>query len=434
MSAGLASSGSHLESPFGSRCKNQNIQYSAVDALPLSPLATTEHRVIFLDEAASIARERLRLSPAASNIPSFVDNLEASSTATSRQSAERKPQLWRCDIPGCKSDRTFSREGDLKRHCKVKHESRKPFVCLARGCFKGPLPPAFPRADKLTAHIKACHDHRNVFTRCPVECCNFQAPPSCNLDILAIHIKHTHSRVDSGSAFVNASALTSLKCPFWSCGKYFKHGSFLGHFNAHSTAEVTDAVAGSYWEGLLVHYHSAPMPEAGIEHLSAVGVICPVCNIACGDFEDFKQHFWTRHLFSEGGAEHFRSWCSTLDQHVSASRRSNRNRHVPWERMSRYWFFSETGTVRCPSCSLSVNLRSDWHRESTLETHHLSLLRPTEEVIVELFPYRMQIVRLHPDFATHPIFADLGPRDGEYYDFVASLASASLSQETPAAS
>ena len=33
-------------------------------------------------------------------------------------------------------------------------------------------------------------------------------------------------------------------------------------------------------------------------------------------------------------------------------------------------------------------------------------MRPTEQIIEDLYPFRMQILRLYPDFVTHPIFAD----------------------------
>jgi hypothetical protein len=38
--------------------------------------------------------------------------------------------------------------------------------------------------------------------------------------------------------------------------------------------------------------------------------------------------------------------------------------------------------------------------------HHLSLLRPEAEVVAELYPYRMQILRLYSEFVSHPVFAD----------------------------
>jgi hypothetical protein len=34
------------------------------------------------------------------------------------------------------------------------------------------------------------------------------------------------------------------------------------------------------------------------------------------------------------------------------------------------------------------------------------MLRPEAEVVAELYPHRMQILRLYPEFVSHPVFAD----------------------------
>jgi len=38
--------------------------------------------------------------------------------------------------------------------------------------------------------------------------------------------------------------------------------------------------------------------------------------------------------------------------------------------------------------------------------HHLDLLSPEAEAVAELYPYRMEMLRLYPEFVSHPVFAD----------------------------
>ena len=50
--------------------------------------------------------------------------------------------------------------------------------------------------------------------------------------------------------------------------------------------------------------------------------------------------------------------------------------------------------------------RCQQKKRALIREHHLSFLRPEAEVISELYPRRMAILRLWPEFVTHPVFAD----------------------------
>jgi hypothetical protein len=41
-----------------------------------------------------------------------------------------------------------------------------------------------------------------------------------------------------------------------------------------------------------------------------------------------------------------------------------------------------------------------------LGTQHPGLMKPLDQIVLELGPVRMQILRLYPEFLTYPIFDD----------------------------
>jgi hypothetical protein len=151
-----------------------------------------------------------------------------------------------------------------------------------------------------------------------------------------------------------------------------------------------------------------------------ITVSCPVCNAASDDIDHFITHLWDRHLFlaGSGGADHFIAWRSTLINHALKWHHSELRLLLPWTTPKYYEHNSKGVTrVQCPSCSFSAGFEQLYQRRNAVRNaalaHHLSLLRPEAEVVAELYPHRMQILRLYPEFVSHPVFADFDQPQGE---------------------
>jgi hypothetical protein len=275
------------------------------------------------------------------------------------------------------------------------------------------MPWTFTRSDKLTAHIKATHTRDTVFAACPVTGCAFGR---CTLETLGVHIARVHERgprwyakeVEEGRAFLNASSCKARKCPLWRCGKHVKAPELLGHITKHAKHDVLAAIPELEHEGLIVHHAS----DLGL----IITVSCPICNTKSDGMDHFINHLWTSHLFLAGseGADHFKAWRSVLIHHASKPVDGDIQNLLPWANPRRL-SLNEAELIACPYCLLSfgdlggsryIISESQQAARNAALAHHLSLLRPEAEVVAELYPYRMQILRLYPEFVSHPVFAD----------------------------
>jgi DNA-directed RNA polymerase subunit RPC12/RpoP len=308
----------------------------------------------------------------------------------------------------CSNEITFSRKSDLDRHQRLKHShgDHPRFVCNAQGCFIGQVPRTFARSDKLTSHIKTRHNLDTIFSRCPFERCTFGP---CALEVLGIHLQRAHRPYEVGRAVLNATSCKALRCPLWRCGKHVSVEKLLHHVASHAKEEIDSAKPSLELLWLLVQ--STP------DHLYdvTVQVICPICHTVSADIEQFTEHLLTAHLFTpeSGGSEHFDNWKVCLAQNVIKAPRCQAAVHdlLPWSCLDRVESYNSKRDIRCPSCPFSVagvawrgsGQQDKW---DAIEKHHLSLLRPEAEVVEEIYPYRMQILRLWPEFVTHPVFAD----------------------------
>lgn len=177
----------------------------------------------------------------------------------------------------------------------------------------------------------------------------------------------------------------------------------------HSAAEVFSTILELNADGFFVNQ---PSEAVGF----TVSVWCPVCKFDCGTIKDFAEHLWTRHflLSSADGARHFLNWKSELYRRVYKDSRSEVKKLNPWhdDQLRRLDPVMKTDTFHCPACSFSIFNVAFSRRSSEqvlILNHGLSLLRPENAVVAELYPYRFQILRLYPEFVTHPVFADLDP-------------------------
>jgi uncharacterized C2H2 Zn-finger protein len=331
---------------------------------------------------------------------------EQTSEKRDRQQLSDKQNKFEC--VDCEDKVTFSRKSDSDRHKRLKHShgDHQHYVCNAKGCFRGQARWSFARSDKLTSHTKATHNLNTIFDQCPIQDCSFG---SCTLEVLGVHIQraHQYQGYEAGRAVLNVTSCKALRCPLWRCGKHVSAKKLLQHITSHAKEEIEAANPSLQLIGLLVQ--SAPGYDVAIQ------VVCPVCHTLSTDVEHFTRHVSTAHLYKpgSGGSEHFEKWKAYLRQHWLAVLVSSVNELLPWSSLDRV--NTKTGSaLGCPSCTFSVTdyfPRHYWdsdqmNKETEVKQHHLSLLRPEAEVVRELYPYRMQILRLWPEFVTHPVFAD----------------------------
>lgn len=193
---------------------------------------------------------RLEASLDAHNTPAG-----CSSTALNENHKQDGEEGHRCLEPGCKYGKAFARKTELDRHVASKHRSKRPFRCIVKGCFKGQKSPAFPRADKLTAHIRATHSSGSVM-ECPSPKCGVTLP----LDLLGVHLRHSRTHeyrpwdldsrlrsteisqskrllLDQSRALLNASGTERTRCPYWRCSKQLPLSSLVEHILSHSHEE-----------------------------------------------------------------------------------------------------------------------------------------------------------------------------------------------------
>lgn len=323
----------------------------------------------------------------------------------------KKSQQLKCEFQDCTHEGTFPRKWELERHIKARHSvGSGSFVCRAEGCFDKQVPRAFTRPDKLTSHIKAVHTRDTVFTACPVSRCDFGR---CTLETLGVHLARAHDKHHhKGSEVLNASTCKVRKCPLWRCGKHLKARDLPGHVTGHAKDDVLAAIPELEHEGLVVLSTSVSSQQGHTYTGLTIAVQCPVCNTMSDDIDQFVTHLWSRHVFlaGTGGADHFVAWKSTLIETAPGWQRSGLEAILPWTDCKSHWYCPKPGmnTIQCPSCSLPFNSGGNPQRNAAM-AHLFStlLLRPEAEVIAELYPHRMQILRLYPEFVSHLVFADL---------------------------
>ncbi|KAM0722296.1 hypothetical protein Q7P37_001737 [Cladosporium fusiforme] len=342
------------------------------------------------------------------------DSLLALPDCATTQSQQRKRgEVLKCNKPGCEA-RTFSRHFELRRHIKNFHPVNggsvlKHFVCSAQGCFRKQGPWTFVRSDKLTSHIKANHNRDTIFNQCPIQGCEYGP---ATLEALGVHVLRTHALDDAARAVLNASPCKIYRCPIWNCKKHMDVTGLSRHIEGQHTADQAWTAASDLNDdGFLINQ---PQGMPGF----AVSAMCPICGTGCDTVELFAKHLWTHHLYLDrlNGVEHFLVWRTKVAASVHSSSRPRVKKMTPWARRRPHGFYDKPTTFECPwaICNFSVsNVRhmGGSVEKDLVESHHLSLLRPESEVVAELHPFRFQILRLYPDFITHPVFADFGPRD-----------------------
>ncbi|GAB7328577.1 hypothetical protein MBLNU13_g00526t2 [Cladosporium sp. NU13] len=248
-----------------------------------------------------------------------------------------------------------------------------------------------------------------VFNNCPIATCTFGP---CTLEVLGVHIHHAHEFLEEGRAVLNATTCKTRKCPLWRCGKHLVANQLMAHIQTHDSNDLEAAKSTLEMEGFLI--------EGTTQNGIAVRVICPVCRTITADAVQFMRHLSTDHLqtstSTSGGYVHFEQWKAYWRQNIPKDSAAELKNLLPWSRIDYFLAFTRILKYRCPCCSFSVAdvggrfwaQANQYQKEkhALIQEHHLSFLRPEAEVVAELYPYRMAILRLCPEFVTHPVFAD----------------------------
>jgi hypothetical protein len=302
-----------------------------------------------------------------------------------------------CDITGCDHEGTFARKFELKRHINSKHGGIRAYTCGALGCFKrGGTRWMFPRLDKLTDHTRAVHAHSTPFSGCPVNNCNADPLP---LDALGAHIQRAHPRcVAEARSVLNATTARRRKCPLSGCNnRLFSLDTFVVHLQGHEAEDLHAARSNWCFESLAFNFaFVSGMGDAAVTGFT-IGIACPACSTITSTFEQFRLHLWSSHLLvdSSQGVEHFLAWRDALTQIRGVFSDID-----PWENS----MLHHRHTIQCPQCMHSA---SDSSFSSTgLGTQHPGLMKSPDQIALELGHVRMQILRVYPEFLTHPIFDD----------------------------
>ena len=344
--------------------------------------------------------------PSSSTSPSSVaDNTNEESGSKTVVKSKQGLQL-KCPHANCTHARTFPRLYELKRHIRVKHGGQKPFSCPFKGCFKGATAPSYARSDKLTSHIRNVHGkHMEKLLDCCFDDC--MSPP-LTLDLLGLHIRHAHAKPnpfgeavycdEKARALVNAASTKYRQCPLWRCAKPLRLPNFIQHLSEHSTEDLEDAIAELNMEGYVIsnksHVRCNPelsdneMVQASARSVVRIRVRCPMCNDTFETLQSLQMHIVDEHLIAESQKEHYSAWKEYFRKF--SDRVKILGPWGDWELVARIHHLT------CPFCE-----RPQIGAYST--DHHVSMLADTDEVKL----HRRAILKLYPDFSTHPVWKDL---------------------------
>lgn len=180
----------------------------------------------------------------------------------------------------------------------------------------------------------------------------------------------------------------------------------------HTAQEVYAARLSPGFESLVVRRLTAGVSEQEATPNFSIDVCCPICSILSPNLEQFRHHLLASHVFYDSvyGPGHFHAWKDSLKRIVEGTDDSSSIEALqPWTRLGKLGLFPEL-IMQCPSCFFFVD---DGHNDTdaaamnTIHGHHLALLRSEDATAVEIYPHRMQILRLFPEFISHPVFEDL---------------------------
>lgn len=297
--------------------------------------------------------------------------IQPNQTPISSQRKPRDSNALKCDFPGCHSRATFKRKYELQRHMK-KHERKETYPCPAIDCDrKGSR--SFYRADKLVHHLVTGHGDNDSYL-CPLARCSTNP---VSFDEIKLHARNHHWRCNSVIKILQRIPDSQRRCMLKNCLKRLDIMEMQSHLLDHTMNERLE--------------ETAVIQQMGYD-AETVKVICPLCKLLLRNYRGFTAHLQSDHL-------------TTDSTHLAQFRESVANVVSPdgliWETWGvQYPHWDTMKPMLCPTCGQLASTR----RLAGMVDHHLQLLDQNE-----VRPYRWDILRLCPDFGTHPVFDDARP-------------------------
>jgi hypothetical protein len=244
--------------------------------------------------------------------------------------------------------------------------------------------------------LGSMHAHAAPFSGCPAKDCGTGPLP---LDVLGAHVQRAHPHcVAEARSILNTTTARRRKCPLSGCNnRLLSLDTFIVHLQRHEAEDVHAARSNWCFESLAFNFaFVSGTVDAAVTGIT-IGIACPACSTITSTFEQFRLHLWSSHLLlnSSQGVEHFLAWRDALTQIRGAFSGID-----PWENS----MLHHRHTIQCPQCMHSASGSS--FSSTGLGTQHPGLMKPLDQIVLELGPVRMQILRLYPEFLTHPIFDD----------------------------
>ena len=296
----------------------------------------------------------------------------------------------KCSHPGCPYKKEFSRPSELRRHMRTKHESENPLECPALGCVERQsrtIHTSFSRHDKLVAHIRSNHTPE-ASCACPVQGCKIMLP----LGVLPYHLQGSHGVQSPRFAPGFSRSRGDILCPIWSCLKQVNQHSLQKHLMDHSPEQLTELDGlRPIRDGCQHGHHFVSTPAGGSAlcqcSITNLSVRCPVCEHQSKSYDAFVAHMAIAHLIQPPHQQHAQSF---YDDTISRNYTLFKGAPSTW--ISSY---HDSRLVCCPACSFfrTVPAYSGFH-------HDFQLMNPQY-----LRPFRTQIMRLYPSFASDEVWA-----------------------------
>ena len=288
--------------------------------------------------------------------------------------SSRKPRdgsALKCDFPGCHSRATFKRKYELQRHMK-KHERKVMYPCPAIDCDRKESR-SFYRSDKLVHHLGTGHGDNDSYV-CPLAGC-LTYPMS--FDEIKLHARNHGRECNSVVETLQRIPGSQRQCMLKNCLKRLNVWMMQRHLLDHTINERLE--------------EAAVIQQMGYD-AETVKVICPLCELLLHDHGEFAAHLQSVHLTTDSA--HLTKFQESVANIIY---KNGYQRDVIWYP---WWVERGCDTIKsmvCPTCGQPASTQVD------RIDHHLQLLPDQNGVR----PYRWDILRLCPDFGTHPVFDDV---------------------------
>ncbi|XTI87392.1 hypothetical protein V2W45_412488 [Cenococcum geophilum] len=292
-------------------------------------------------------------------------------------SSSRKPRdsnALKCDFPGCHSRATFKRKYELQRHMK-KHERKEMYPCPAIDCDrKGSR--SFYRADKIVHHLRTGHGGNDSYL-CPLAGC-LTHPMS--FDEIKLHARSHGWKCNSTVKILRRIPARQRQCMLKNCLKRLDILKMQSHLLGHTMNERLE--------------ETAAIQQMGYD-TETVKVICPLCKLLLRNHGGFTAHLQSVHLTTDSThLAQFRESVAGILCNVFSPN------GLSWETWRvQYYHWNTTESMLCLTCGQPALARGQLGEID----HHLQLLTKPDEIR----PYRWDILRLCPDFGSHPVFDDV---------------------------